>query len=189
MDDLEAARWRYPNSNEILIARRWWRITAPTTAPHRWVAEKPDIIQEETGDLDRVEDEPRDSDKDSPGYPAVDRTRSDTLTPLTELEQPGSMPKQLEGDDVEEWLSYIHLEGWYYFFRQHHDKLDPGNIHFHEICGARENIKTTDTGTTTPKSVNKLGGLRVQTYVDHTRMFALEDKNELLKESYTDEEG
>jgi len=62
---------------------------------------------------------------------------------------------------------------------------------FHEIRGARD---TTNTSTTAPKTgparaLPEYGGLHVQTYVDHTRMFASEDKDALLKKCHTDEEG
>jgi len=149
--------------------------------------DKPDIIQERIEESVPVEKESSDP-QESPRYPAVVSTRGDILTPSTGLEQPGSMPKQQEGDDVEEWSRHIHPEGWYYFFRQRHNESHPGNIYFHEICGARENTEAIDTWTNEPRTLD-YGGLHVQTYVDHTRMFASEDEDVLLKKSYTDKEG
>jgi len=122
-------------------------------------------------------------------FPQILQERISDCVPV---ENKPSAPKlPVEGDDAAGWSCHIHPEGWYYFFRQHHDELDPENINLHEIRGERENIKPTNTWTTKqkPSPAEMYGGLYVHIYVDHTRMVASQNKEALLKESYTDEEG
>ena len=69
-------------------------------------------------------------------------------------------------------VRYVHPGGWTYFFKEHDD--EPNGIRLHEIYGDE-----------TPSH----GGRHVQIYVDDRRWYASIDKDLLLSQQLTDEQG
>ena len=139
--------------------------------------------------LDKVREEAND--------PIVDTT-PDNTPPPNDQRPPIAGTAVL--DKAGEWTTHIHPDGWTYHFRARKHQAD---VEFHEIRGALEDpIYGEDINVLQAASKYSLmvqlpnrptavgfGGLRVETYVDHSRCYASKDKELVISTTHTHQDG
>lgn len=122
-----------------------------------------------------------------------------TTTPPPEDRQP-PIPGAAVLDKAREWTTHIHPDGWTYHFRACKYQAD---VEFHEIRGALEDpIHGEDIDALQAASkyslrvqlsnrpaVVEFGGLRVETYIDHSRCYASKDKELVISTFHTLQDG